>query len=130
MAEAFQHHWGQVYESCSPDEKKHLVIDSIDRAAGTAKVSFPGGHGGRDRNRRRRTIKLSSLHHTGTTRAGSQRRTGYRLMCEHPEPGQEMCGMCYHYFDRSDLTARDCCQPCTDELAQMYPLISKGTDHE
>lgn len=56
MAEDFRHHWGQVYEPCNPDQGKHLIIDSIDRAAGTAKVSFPGGRGGRDRNARRRTM--------------------------------------------------------------------------
>ncbi|MFE4915781.1 hypothetical protein ACFRCX_30215 [Streptomyces sp. NPDC056652] len=121
MAEAFQHHWGQVYESCNPHEMNHLVIDSIDRAAGTAKVSFPGGRGGRDRNRRRRTIKLSSLHPTGMTRTGSRRRSGYRLMCDHPKPGQEMCGICYYYFDRADLNSSECCQPCAEWLEQKFP---------
>lgn len=126
MPEAFQYHWGQVYESCNPGEKKYLVIDSIDRDTGTAKVSFPGGRGGRDRNARRRTIKLSSLHPTGTTRTGAERRTGYRLMSGPPKLGQDMCEMCYHYFDRADLDS-GCCQPCARWLAQAFPRPAVGT---
>ncbi|MYR75156.1 MULTISPECIES: hypothetical protein [unclassified Streptomyces] len=128
MEETFQHHWGQVYESCNPDEKKHLIIESIDRAAGTAKVSFPGGRGGRDRNRRRRTIKLSSLHSTGTTRTGAQRRSGYRLMAGPPKSGEDMCEMCYHYFNRPDLES-GCCQPCTQWLTETFPRPSVRTTH-
>lgn len=128
MSDVFQHHWGQVYEACNPDESKHLVIDSIDSAAGTAKVSFPGGRGGRDRNRRRRTIKLSALHPNGTTRTGAQRRSGYQLMSGPPKPGQDMCEMCYHYFDRAALDS-GCCQPCTRGLTQAFPRPAVGTIH-
>lgn len=129
MTGTFQHHWGQVYESCNPSEKKHLIIDSIDSAAGTAKVSFPGGRGGRDRNKRRRTIKLSSLHPTGTTTGGAQRRSGYQLMSGPAKPGEAMCEMCYHYFDRVDLDDESC-QPCTQWLAKTYPRADVRTIHE
>lgn len=72
-----------------------------------------------------RWVKLSSLHPTGTTDKGAERRSGYRLHSA-PGPGQDLCGSCMTYVDPDALavaawgSGHSTCKPCMADIEQRY----------
>ncbi|MBR7839845.1 hypothetical protein KDL01_41805, partial [Actinospica durhamensis] len=73
-----------------------------------------------------RWVKRSSLHPTGRTDRGAERRTGYRLKSGPPAPGQELCGTCMTYVGPDDLavsawgSGHSTCKPCMADIERQY----------
>lgn len=114
----------QAYVPCSPapgTRRRPFVVERVSGDDVYAWDPFGGikGLGGH------RWVKRASLHPTGITDKGKQRRTGYRLHSV-PAPGQELCGSCMTYVDPDDLavsawgTGHSTCQPCKADIEKTY----------
>jgi hypothetical protein len=75
-----------------------------------------------------RWVALRNLHETGTTKHGKERKTGFRLHCEPPAPGQELCGSCFTWLDPDQFAilargfGHSTCLPCKADIEARYPL--------
>lgn len=129
-ASAFQVQPGQVFVPCvvySWDPLSTFIIESV--ADGKAEVVIPFGGGRLHPNGRHRSVSLRNLHPTGTTAAGTARKTGWRLHTEAPDrPDLWLCSGCWHYFDREGLAvasygpASSTCHACNAGINEMCPI--------
>lgn len=119
---------GQVFVPCVTyawDPPSTFIVEAV--AGDRVSVVIPFGGGRHHPNGRHRSVALKSLHATGTTAQGRERRTGWRLHTEAPSnPGLWLCGSCWSYFDREDLAvaaygpASSTCIPCMAAIDKEY----------
>lgn len=116
---------GQVFIPCqhfSWDPLVRFIVESVKDGQAYAVDPYRGrpgfGH--------HLWVSLKSLHPTGTTATGRERKTGYKLHSGPPAPGQRLCGHCLHYVDQTDLTqdaggpAGGLCIPCQADIEEQF----------
>lgn len=117
---------GQVFMPCrtaSWSPSRPFIVESV-RGDDVYVLDPFGGPKGLGAHR---WVKYSSLHPTGTTAAGRERRTGYRLHAGPPAPGQVLCGSCMTYVDPDRLAVkawgagRSTCRPCMAAIERSMP---------
>lgn len=121
VAASFTVERGQTYLPCG----RTLQPFVVERVVGDkAKVWHPfGGPRGLGTHR---WVALRSMHPTGTTDGGKERRTGYRLHSGPPAPGQELCGACMRWFDADGLAVsawgygHSTCTVCKEVIDRQY----------
>jgi hypothetical protein len=65
-----------------------------------------------------RWVARRSLHPTGTTTRGKERKTGFYLQCDPPAKGQELCGYCFLWLHPEEMAVLapgfglSMCKPC------------------
>lgn len=127
---------GQVYVPCQIYNWAPLSILIIERATDAqAYVVIPFGGGRHHPNGRHRWVSLKSLHLTGTTTQGRERKTGYRLHTQAPDNwSQYLCGSCLRYFDRKALAiashgpASSTCHTCKADIEETFPVPTATKD--
>lgn len=125
---AFRVRPGQVYVPCQVYNWAPLstfVVEQVNDAQ--AYVVIPFGGGRHHANGRHRWVSLKSLHPTGTTAQGRDRKTGWRLHTDAPtDPNLWLCGSCWTYFDRAGLAvasygpASSTCHACNAAIDEEF----------
>lgn len=116
---------GQTYVPCGGEQRhKPFIVEAV--IGDKAKVWDPTGG---QRMGGFRWVALRNLHATGETATGKPRRTGWRLHCGPPAPGQELCGPCMTWLDRDrfDRTAwgygHSACKNCMADIKRRYGTV-------
>lgn len=118
---------GQVYVPCQNYNWEPLSTFIVESVGDThAYVVIPFGGGRHHPNGRHRSVSLKSIHPTGTTGQGRERKTGWRLHTDAPgRPGMWLCGGCWNYFDTEGLAsvsygpASSTCHACEAALTHV-----------
>lgn len=119
---------GQVFVPCVTYSWEPLSTFIVVGVTGDrVSVVIPFGGGRLHPNGRHRLVALKSLHPTGMTSTGRERKTGWRLYTDAPrKPHQWLCGSCWNYFDRDGLAiasygpASSTCIPCNAAIEKEY----------
>jgi hypothetical protein len=99
----------------------------VERVVGT-KVEVFDPTGGPSHMGCRRWVGLRSLHETGTTKQGKERKTGWRLHAGPPGKRQDLCVACMKWVDVELIdegmryTWRGTCAPCWAVQKDRYGL--------
>lgn len=121
----FQVQGRQVYEPCEQlnwQPKRLFIVEYVQDGRAYVVDPFRGrvgfGH--------HMWVSLKSLHETGLTAAGKERKNGYKLRCAPTDQWQVLCGHCLFYVDRADLeeesggAAGGLCKPCQASIEAQY----------